>query len=214
MFPVVFLVPPDEARGTTLNRVTVMSCHTLSSSVVTCYPVIRRYIIYILTASLNKQYKYKLITNVTLKGGWPTKEYHWRFPWRRVALWDVSFGRKCYTSFRGRWRDSKILRNVGNFYRPTSITSERECFEFYVKHPVALMQNDTTDTVNTTFLKLCSINYCSHNMFPQLLVIFKPSIIITCINTIAFYLLNNWDPKVCVDGTYFVALQSLVTFHS
>ena len=112
MFPAVFPVPPDEARGSRLNRVTVMFRHTLSSSLVTCYPDIRRYIIYILTASLNKQYKYKLITNVTLKDGWPTNEYHWRFPWRRVALWDVSFGPKCCISFRGRWRDSKILSNV------------------------------------------------------------------------------------------------------
>jgi hypothetical protein len=115
MFPVVFRVTPDEARGSTLNRVTAMSRHTLSSSLVTCYPAIRRYIMYILTASLNKQYKYKIITNVTLKGGWPTNEYHCRFPWRRVALWDVSFGRKCYISFQGRWRDSKILPNVGKF---------------------------------------------------------------------------------------------------
>jgi hypothetical protein len=82
----------------------------------------------------------------------------------------------------------------GNFYRPTNHHIPED-FEFYVKHPVALMQNDTTDTVNTTFLTLCSINYCSHNMFPQLLIIFRPSIIITRINAIAFYLLNNGDPK-------------------
>jgi hypothetical protein len=81
-------------------------CHLLS-----CHPTL----IYILTASLNKKYKYKLITNVTLKCGWPTNEHHRIFPWRRVALWDVSFGRKCCISFWGRWRDSKIVPNVGKF---------------------------------------------------------------------------------------------------
>lgn len=203
-FPVVFLVPPDEARGSTLNRVTVMSRHTLSSSLVTCYPAIRRYIIHILTASLNKQYKYKLITTVTLTGGWPTNEYHWRLPWRRVALWDVSFGRKCCISFGAGGETARSSQRSGNFYRPTKHHIP-EGFEFYVKHPLALMQNDTTDTVNTTFLTLCSIN--SSNMFPQLLVISRPSIIIIRTNTTAFYLLNNWDPKVCVDGIYFLHFE-------
>ena len=38
----------------------------------------------------------------------------------------------------------------GNFYRPTKYHIP-EGFEFYVKHPVALVQNDTTDTSKRLF---------------------------------------------------------------
>ena len=88
-----------------------------------------------------------------------------------------------------------VLPNAGKFVSACKASHPRgrelSWFELYVNHPVGLMQSDTTYTDKTTFLRLRSINYGSRNMFPQLLIIFRPSIIITRINTIAFDLLNN-----------------------
>ena len=57
---------PDKGRGSTYNEVKVMSSHTLASSLVTCYPAIRHYIVYILTASLTKHTN-KQPMDITLK---------------------------------------------------------------------------------------------------------------------------------------------------